>query len=225
MNRRTVFVCVALVATITATTAAARQGGQGGFKTAQPAMLTAVAPDVTVTPLMTVGDLLPSGYRFESIPDGISVRPRGQGRVDLYINHETSKVPFPYVTAAPTAANGESDFDNAQVSRLKLNQHSAGVLNGSFAISSASGYQRFCSNFLATSRESFTREILFTNEESPDYVYRQEASWPPTPGDPAERWLTVSRLTCALSKSFSPLAAVGAAVTYGNGTLLVSWLM
>ena len=98
MNRRTVFVCVALAATITATTAAARQGGQGGFKTAQPAMLTAVAPDVTVTPLMTVGDLLPSGYRFESIPDGISVRPRGKGRVDLYINHETSKVPFPYVT-------------------------------------------------------------------------------------------------------------------------------
>jgi hypothetical protein len=73
------------------------------------------------------------------------------------------------------------------VSQLRLNQHSAGVLNGSFAISSASGYQRFCSNFLATSRESFTREILFTNEESPDYVYRQESSWPPTPGDPAER--------------------------------------
>ena len=150
-------------------------------------MLTAVAPDVTVTPLMTVGDVLPSGYRFESIPDGISVRPRGRGTVDLYINHETSKVPFPYVTAAPTAANGENDFDNAQVSRLRLSQHSAGVLNGSFAISSASGYQRFCSNYLATWRESFTREILFTNEESPDYVYRQEDSWPPTPGDPAER--------------------------------------
>ena len=40
---------------------------------------------------------------------------------------------------------------------------------------------------------------------------------------PAECWLRISRLTCALSKSFSPLAAVGAAVTYGNGTLLVSW--
>jgi hypothetical protein len=188
MNRRTVFVCVALAATITATTAAAHPGGHhGGFRTAQPAMLTAVAPDVTVTPLMTVGDVLASGYRFEAIPDGISVRPRGRGIVDLYINHETSKVPFPYVTAAPTAANGENDFDNAQVSRLMLSQRSAGVLNGSFAISSASGYQRFCSNFLATWRESFSREILFTNEESPDYVYRQEDSWPPTPGDPAER--------------------------------------
>ena len=61
----------------------------------------AVMAGVTVTPLLTVGDLLPSGYRFEAIPDGISVRTRGQGRVDLFVNHETSKVPFPFVIAAP----------------------------------------------------------------------------------------------------------------------------
>src|SRR6266545_3724348 len=30
---------------------------------------------------------------------------------------------------------------------------------------------------------------------------------------PAECWLRMSRLTCALSKSFSPLAAVGASLT------------
>ena len=149
-------------------------------------MLTAVKTGVEVTPLLTVGDVLSSGYRFEAIPDGISVRTRGQGRADLFVNHETSKVPFPYNATAPTAANGENDFDNAQVSRLILNQHSAGVLNGSFVIESSSGYQRFCSNYLATEKEGFDREIFFTNEESPDYVYRQEASWPPTPGSPAE---------------------------------------
>jgi hypothetical protein len=136
---------------------------------------------------LTVGDTLNSGYRFEAIPDGIALRTRGQGRVDLYVNHETSKVPFPYVTATPTAANGENDFDNAQVSQLILNQHSAGVLNGSFAIGSASGYQRFCSNYLATEKEGFSREILFTNEETPDYVFRREASWPPAIGDPNEK--------------------------------------
>ena len=149
-------------------------------------MLTAARTGVEVTPLLTVGDVLSSGYRFEAIPDGISVRTRGQGRVDLFVNHETSKVPFPYNATAPTAANGENDFDNAQVSRLILNQQSAGVLNGSFVIESSSGYQRFCSNYLATEKEGFDREIFFTNEESPDYVYRQEASWPPTPGSPEE---------------------------------------
>ena len=163
----------------------AAPGGNSGFKTSQPSMLTAVMGGVQITPLLTVGDVLPSGFRFEAIPDGISLRTRGQGRVDLFINHETSKVPFPYNTAAPTAANGENDFDNAQVSQLILNQHSAGVLNGSFAISSSSGYQRFCSNYLATSKEGFDRDILFTNEESPDYVLRQTASWPPAIGDPA----------------------------------------
>ena len=76
-------------------------------------------------------------------------------------------MPFPYNTAAPTAVNGQSDFDNSQVSRLILNQHSAGVLNGSFVIPSSAGFQRFCSNYLATSREGFDREILFTNESRP----------------------------------------------------------
>ncbi|MBL8057849.1 MAG: hypothetical protein JNK29_14190 [Anaerolineales bacterium] len=165
--------------------AASAGDNRSGYQTSQPAMLTAVMPGVQITPLLTVGDVLPSGFRYEAIPDGIAVRPRGQGRVDLFINHETSQVPFPYNAANPTAANGENDFDNAQVSRLILNQHSAGVLNGSFAIASSAGYQRFCSNYLATSREGFDREILFTNEESPDYVLRQSLAWPPALGDPA----------------------------------------
>jgi len=165
----------------------AAPGGNSGFKTSQPSMLTRVMSGVTVTPLLTVGDVLPSGFRFESIPDGISLRTRGQGRVDLFVNHETSKVPFPYNVANPLATNGENDFDNSQVSHLILNQHSAGVLNGSFAIASESGYQRFCANYLATSKEGFDRDILFTNEEGIDYVLRQEASWPPAIGDPAER--------------------------------------
>ena len=103
-------------------------------------MLDPVKAGVAVTPLMTVGDVLNSGYRFESIPDGISVRTRGHGRVDLFVNHETSKVPFPFVRAERRPrTNGENDFDNAQVSRLSLNQHSAGVLGGKFVIPSSFG--------------------------------------------------------------------------------------
>jgi hypothetical protein len=181
------FLIVSLLLVPAGALAAPGGGNDSGFQTAQPSMLTAVMEGVEITPLLTVGDVLPSGFRFEAIPDGIAVRTRGEGRVDLFVNHETSKVPFPYNVATPTAANGENDFDNAQVSRLILNQHSAGVLNGSFVISSSSGYQRFCSNYLATSKEGFDRDILFTNEEAIDYVFRQEASWPPPIGDPAEK--------------------------------------
>ena len=137
---------------------------------------------------MTVGDTLQQRVplRGDTGRDRRSGR-AGQGRVDLYVNHETSKTPFPYNRAMPTAANSENDFDNSQVSHLILNQHSAGVLNGSFAIDSSLGYQRFCSNYLATEKEGFSRPILFTNEETPDYVFRREASWPPPIGDPNEQ--------------------------------------
>lgn len=184
--RKVLYVALLLL-TLASTVAAAPLGANtSGFKTSRPSMLTTVMAGVKVTPLLTVGDVLPSGFRFEAIPDGIALQTRGQGRVDLYVNHETSKVPFPYNTASPTAANGENDFDNSQVSHLILNQHSAGILNGSFAIPSSLGYQRFCSNYLATEKEGFDRNILLTNEEGLDYVLRQEASWPVASGDPAE---------------------------------------
>jgi hypothetical protein len=189
MRARTVLGCVVLAAALTiSSTAAALAANRSGFKTTKPPMLSVGdKAGVQIEPLLTVGDVLPSGFRFEAIPDGISVRTRGHGRTDLLVNHETGKVPFPYNTANPTATNGENDFDNAQVSRLILNQHSAGVLNGKFVIPSRLGFQRFCSNYLATAREDFTRNIFFTNEETPDYVFRQEDSWPPPIGDPAER--------------------------------------
>jgi len=187
--RRKLGVLVAATVALVALTAAAApaKDNESGFKTAHPSMLTPVMAGVDVTPLITVGDVLPSGFRFEAIPDGIALRTRGQGRVDLFVNHETSKVPFPYNSANPTAANGENDFDNAQVSRLILNQHSAGILNGSFVIPSSAGYQRFCSNYLATAKEGFDRDILFTSEEAIDYVFRRQNSWPPPIGDPNEK--------------------------------------
>ena len=143
MRGRTILACLALAVAITVS-ATATAGAQSGFRTAQPSMLAPVKAGVQVRPLLTVGDMLSSGYRFEAIPDGISVRLRRGGRVELYVNHETGKVPFPYVTAAPTAANGENDFDNAQVSRLTLNRRSRGTLSGSLIIPSRLGYQRFC---------------------------------------------------------------------------------
>ncbi len=130
-------------------------------------------------------------------------------QVDIYINHETAKVPFPYNTAAPTAANGENDFDNAQVSLLTINPLTAEVLDGSFAIPSSAGFQRFCSNYLATRKEGFERDILFTNEESPDYVLRQEASWPPVMGSAEEREVGVVVALDVKTGEYFPIYGMG----------------
>jgi hypothetical protein len=179
-----VAVAVALTASMTTASAA-----PPGFRTKQPSMLTPVMEDVEILPVLTVGDELANGFQFEAIPDGISVRPKVSGRAEIFVNHETSKVPFPYnpsVNMVTDSGESQNDFDNAQVSRLSLNPGGR-VVGGSFAISSAGGFQRFCSNFLATAQEGFDRDILFTNEESPDYVRRQEASWPVSIGDPSEK--------------------------------------
>jgi hypothetical protein len=184
-----IFVCLALTAAMTVTgTAVAVAKSKTGFKTSRPAMLAqGDIPGVQIVPLLTVGDRVGS-YRFESIPDGISLRRKDHNRVEVFVNHETGKSPFPWnIAGGNTDSNAENDFDNAQLSRLTLAQGSGDVLHGSLAITSSLGFQRFCSNYLATWREGFTRDVLFTNEETPDYFLRQEDSWPAPIGDPNEK--------------------------------------
>ena len=58
------------------------------------------------------GRHVPGGYRFESIPDGISIgKTNGNGTVDIYVNHETSLVPFP--TSDPDRGRPGDDFVNS----------------------------------------------------------------------------------------------------------------
>jgi hypothetical protein len=173
LKKRTIAVLFVLLGTMVSAGSAGAGDNESGFRTSQAAMLTPVAPGTSVLPIITVGETLNSGYRFESIPDGISFRTRGQGRVDVYVNHETSTVPFPA---------GFNDFTNAMLSHLTINQHSAGVLQGRYVIPSEANYQRFCSNYLATEKEGFDRPLLFTNEEATDFVNRTGVAWPPGPG-------------------------------------------
>ncbi|MDQ3379834.1 MAG: hypothetical protein M3546_05885 [Actinomycetota bacterium] len=165
---------VALV-TVFATAAAA---GNGGFTTDVDEMLDG-RNGWTTEAIISVGDTLGSGYTFEAIPDGIAVeRINGRGTADILVNHELSLVPFPTT---------RQDHLNSTVSRLRLNQNSAGVLRGEYVIPQSAGYQRFCSNFLVGAEHGFERELLLTNEEARDIVLRQEDSWEPgltlaTPG-------------------------------------------
>jgi hypothetical protein len=173
--------------------ASASADGRGFFKTSQPSMLTGVAPGSTVMPIMTVGDTLPSGYRFESLPDGIAFRTVGffPANVEVYVNHETSTVPFPYTPGAPTEANSQNDFDNSQLSHLELSRTTGAVASGEYVIASAENYQRFCSNFLADRAQGFDRPLLFTNEEGIDWVKRTGKAFPATIGADDSRQIGV----------------------------------
>jgi Bacterial protein of unknown function (DUF839) len=185
MTKRKLGVLLAGIVAVSAVASAAALAGdnESGFKTSQPSMLKqGDRADVSFEPIITVGDTL-RGYKFEALPDGISLLPRGNGRVDLFVNHEASTVPFPYSApfgnATPASSElNQNDYDNSQVSLLSLNQHSKGVLFGRLAITSNENYQRFCSNYLATSNEGFDRSLFFTNEEAQDWVYRSGTAWP-----------------------------------------------
>jgi hypothetical protein len=147
-----------LIVAALAMPAAAGKGKRGhhkGFKTSQAAMIDPLVPGASVEPLLTVGETLPgSSYRFETIPDGIALR-KGHGHtVQVYVNHETSAVPFPF---NPATGVGVTNFTNALLSKLTLERHSRSVLAGSYAIPSEANYQRFCSNFLASQKQGFER--------------------------------------------------------------------
>jgi hypothetical protein len=169
---------------------AAHAGGGGkppeGVLTHAPPMIAPVAKGVSVQPIMTVGETLASGYRFESIPDGISIERTGKRTADLYVNHETSLVPFPVKSSTvPTTLH---DYTNAMLSKLSINTKTAGVLGGSYVIPSSANYQRFCSNFLVGKEHGFDRKLIFTNEEATDFVFRTGVAWPaPMSEPPAEQ--------------------------------------
>jgi len=144
---------------------------KAGFLTKEAPMLSPLVDGVDVKPLITVGDTI-GDYRFEAIPDGIAVDPRGHTSFDIYVNHETSTVPFPATL---------TDFDNAQLSHLVLKRGSGRIVSGELAIDSSSNYQRFCSNFFAGAAEGWDHPLVMTNEETSDLVNRTGTAWPPGP--------------------------------------------
>ena len=86
--KRPLAVLVVLLAVAVATGTAGAGDNNSGFKTSQAPMLTPLVAGSSVTPIITVGDTV-RNYRFEAIPDGISLDPNGNGTVDVYVNQET----------------------------------------------------------------------------------------------------------------------------------------
>ena len=149
---------------------------QNGFKTLALPMIApgANAPVGTeIKALITVGDTI-GDYVFESIPDGIAYWQSAKNTATVLVNHETSTVPFPYKPsgADPTATNSFNDFVNTELSELVIRKGGQ-ILSADKVITSDQGFQRFCSNFLATSDGFEDRPLLFTNEEGIDWVYEE----------------------------------------------------
>jgi uncharacterized protein DUF839 len=187
--RRSILATIAAGALAAAVVASVASGGPNaaGYNTTQAAMVSFATTPSSGAPatskadaIISVGDTI-GGYTFESIPDGVSVYPRGNGRADVYVNHETSTVPFPFASAWPQAGGVElnqNDFTNSEVSLFEMKPNTVEINKASKAIASSQNLHRFCANFLATAAEGFKHPILFANEEAQDWVFRTGTSWP-----------------------------------------------
>jgi Alkaline phosphatase PhoX len=186
--QRSILVTIAAGALAAAAVASVASGGPraAGYNTAQAPMVTYTTSPASGAPagstadaIISVGDTI-GGYLFESIPDGVSILARGNGRADVYVNHETSTVPFPYNPpfGGATPEANQNDFANSELSLLTFTGHKIEINKASKAIASLENYQRFCSNYLATAIEGFKQPILFTNEEAQDWVFRSGTAWP-----------------------------------------------
>ena len=79
---------VALAPTVPASAHHLPETVTGPTSSAAPYVLP-VAPGVSITSLLTVGDSpAGSGYRMVGIPDGLGARPLGRGRLEVLVNHE-----------------------------------------------------------------------------------------------------------------------------------------
>ena len=131
------------------------------FFTATPAMLTldgSAPAGSALLPIISVGDTV-DGYTYEGIPDGIGAMPGSGSNVEVFVNHEQSRVPF----------NGSADFDWASVSHLTLASN-GGVIAGSEPLPDTAGFQRFCSATMAGPNEGLPGYVFLTGEEAPERV-------------------------------------------------------
>ena len=175
---------IAGAATAAVATVASGGPSAAGYNTSQAPMVTlgAGAPaNSSADAIISVGDTMPGGYTFESIPGrrrGLSARQRPRRRLRQPRDVDRA-VPVQRELAAGRRSRAEPErLHELRGQPAELQPAQQGITHASKAIASLENYQRFCSNYLATAVEGFDRDILFTNEEAQDWVFRSGTAWP-----------------------------------------------
>ena len=134
-----------------------------GVRTPAPPMVRALRDDVTLTPILTVGDSLAppdtvsEAFVFPPEPDGLGIRKTENGLAEVYVAHELS---------------WNEGFNGALVSRLAIDLRNLGVLAGDYLIDGTEGYARFCAASLVGAHEGFLSPTFLVDEGSVDGIYR-----------------------------------------------------
>jgi len=96
--------------------------------------LVAMAPGVTITPILTAGDVVGGrrgGFQFTGVPDGIGVYRSADDRLEVFMNHEL--------------AHEWGDVSDSRIDHLTLDLE-GNVVAARYVLDGTEGYQWFCSS-------------------------------------------------------------------------------
>ena len=135
-------------------------GPGAGKRTTVPPMLRPLRDDVSIVPLLTVGDTLAVAsdtatvpYVFPPMPAGIGILPTNPGLAEIYVSHDL---------------RWDSFIGGARVSRIAVDVRNGGALAGDFLIEDQDGYSRFASGTVADSRDGFLIPKFLVGEDAID---------------------------------------------------------
>ena len=114
-----------------------------------------------VIPLINSGQTF-NNTTFEGIPDGLGLKPVGNGSryIDIYVTFEQSHVPF----------SGFADFEDSSVQRARLDLRTNEIVKLEEVLPPSAGFIRFCSATMVGPNEGFSDYTFLVNEESNDVI-------------------------------------------------------
>ena len=120
------------------------------FLTKTKPYLQVIAPsNSTVKSLITFNEILPNGYVFPRLPDGLGfIHDRDDGLIDIFVNHEL-------------ALDKVNEY--AKVSKITIDENGR-VISGELIENGTGKYERFCSATIFR-ENGFKNPLFVTNEE------------------------------------------------------------
>ena len=107
----------------------------------------------TVNSLITFNDILPNGYVFPRLPDGLGLIHNRDGLINIFVNHEL-------------ALDEVNEY--AKVSKITVDENGR-IISGELIENGSGKYERFCSATIFT-ENGFKNPLFVTNEEIEDGI-------------------------------------------------------
>ena len=185
------------LASLRAMLSATAGGNDSGFKNV--AVVNAHAGDVgcpSGSSHHRIGDVLPSGFRFEAIPDGISINLVVRAVWTLFVNHEDDQGAVPVQHGDADGGQRRERLRQRPGEQADPQPAPAGILNGSFVVPSRAGYQAAPTSLRRRRKGSIetscspTRRRSTTSSASRTRGHRRSAT--PTRSRSASSWHSTS---------------------------------